>query len=56
MCKLVIFTEAPYAKQPAKQAKLLDKILTSLAVTDRDGLGITYIDGGGKLLRRRQYR
>ena len=53
MCKLVIFTEAPYAKQPAKQAKLLDKILTSLAVTDRDGLGITYIDGGGKLLRRR---
>lgn len=53
MCKLIIMTKAPLVEDPIKQTELFNKLLTDLARTEKDGLGIAYLDSSGAIQSRR---
>jgi hypothetical protein len=53
MCKLVIFTRAPFADNPKKQRKLFDDLLSALGKTEHDGLGMAWTDHQGMVHHRK---
>ena len=53
MCKIVIYTQAPLVDKPKSQRRLFNRILSELARTEKDGVGIAWTDVEGKIHRRR---
>ena len=53
MCKIIVFSKAPLPNSPKRQRKLFSTLLDELGKSQKDGLGIAWVDGIGIVHRRR---
>src|SRR5664279_2270703 len=53
MCKIIVFSKAPLPNSPKRQRKLFSTLLDELGKSQKDGLGIAWVDKVGIVHRRR---